>query len=479
MDREYDLVVVGAGTGGLVPAAGGASLGARVALVEGSEMGGDCLNRGCVPTKALIKSAKVASLMRRAPEFGLGSVPVEVDFPAVMRRMRGVIERAGEHDSAERFRSLGVDVFQGEQARFTGPRELSVGGRRLRGRSVIIATGSHPATLPVPGLEEAGYLTNETVLELEEMPRSMVVVGSGPIGSEFSQMFARFGCRVELVSLSPNPLPVEEPEVGEALKSYLEADGARFHGGFGVESVRRETGEKVVVVKHQSGEVRELRGEEVLVAAGRAPSVGGLGLENAGVEVGEQGIRVDERLATSAAGVYAAGDVTGILQFTHAAEYQGRIALSNALFPVKQKADYRAIPWTTFTDPEVARVGLTERQAREEHEPVEAFTFPFSDLDRALCDGETRGFVKLVTGRRGKLLGGHIIGPDAGNYIGEVALALKKGMKVGDLSQTVHVYPTLAESVKRAADAYYREKLFTGRNRKLLQTFFGLRRRFF
>ncbi len=443
-------------------------------------MGGDCLNRGCVPTKVLIKSAKVASLMRRAPEFGLGSVPVEVDFPAVMRRMRRVIERAGEHDSAERFRSLGVDVLQGEQACFTGPRELSVGGRRLRGRSVIIATGSHPAALPVPGLRETGYLTNETVLELEEMPRSMVVVGSGPIGSEFAQMFARFGCRVELVSLSPNPLPVEEPEVGEALKSYLEADGVRFHGGFGVERVSRENGEKVVVVKHRySGEVRELRGEEILVAAGRAPSVEGLGLGDAGVEVGEKGIRVDEHLATSAEGVYAAGDVTGILQFTHAAEYQGRISLTNALFPVKQKADYRSIPWTTFTDPEVARVGLTERQAREQNEPVEAFTFPFSDLDRALCDGETKGFVKLVTGRRGRLLGGHIIGPDAGNYIGEVALALKKGMKIGDLSQTVHVYPTLSESVKRAADAYYREKLFTSRNKKLLKTFFDLRRRLF
>ncbi|MDP8939513.1 MAG: FAD-dependent oxidoreductase [Actinomycetota bacterium] len=474
---EYDLVVIGGGTAGLVAAAGGASLGAKVALVEKNKLGGECLYYGCVPTKALVKSAKVASLMRRAPEFGLGEVPVEVDFPAVMRRMRVVICKAGEADSPDRFRSLGVEVFLGDSARFESPREVSVNGRRLRSRSVILATGSYAKPPPVDGLEEVGYVDHVSVLELEKLPRSMVIIGSGPVGSEFSQMFARFGCRVELLSSSPDPLPKEDPEVSAALRTFLEEDGVKVHGGLRAQTARLENGEKVVTARSkQTGEEFEVRGEEILVAAGRAPSVDGMNLEGVGIALGDNGVKVDEHLETSAKNVYASGDVTGKLLFTHAAEHQSRTALSNALFPLKRKVDYDAFPWTTFTDPEVARVGLTEQQAREQHDDVRVFRFPFQDLDRSICDGETRGFVKLVTDKRGGILGGHVIGPDASNYTSEVVLAMRKGISVGELSQTVHVYPTLSESIKKAGDNYYREKLFTERNKKILGGFFTGRR---
>ena len=474
---DYDLVVIGGGTAGLVAAAGGASLGAKVALIERDKLGGECLYYGCVPTKALIKSAKVASLMRRASEFGMKEVPVEVDFPAVMARMRRIIGKAGEPDSPERFRKLGVEVFLGEEARFVEPKVVSVGGRLLRSRAVVLATGSHSKPPPVSGLDEVGYIDHVSALELEELPRSMVVIGSGPIGSEFSQMFARFGCRVEVISSTPNPLPKEDPEVSAALHGYLEADGVNFHGGFRAESARLENGEKVVTARSkESGEEIEVRGEEVLVASGRAPSVAGLNLEGVGIALGENGVKVDEHLMTTAGSVYASGDVTGELLFTHAAEYQSRTALSNALFPIKRKIDYDAFPWTTFTDPEVARVGLTEEQARQKHGKIKVFRSYFQDLDRALCDGETEGFVKVVTDRRGGILGCHIIGPDAGNYIGEAVLAMKKGISIGELSQTVHVYPTLSESVKKAGDAYYRERLFTERNKKVLGAAFSGRR---
>ena len=489
--ERYDLVVIGGGTAGLVAAAGGASLGAKVALIERDKLGGECLNYGCVPTKALLRSAKVASLMRRAGEFGINPVPVEVDFPAVMNRMRAVMEKAGEADSPERFRKLGVEVILGEEARFEGPREIYANGRRLRARSVILATGSHAGIPPVDGLEDVGYVDNVSVLELERLPRSMVIVGAGPIGTEYAQMFARLGSRVELICSKDTPLPIEEPEVSEALDEFLTIDGVNLHRGFQAEEARLEDRGaaatdrrstdptaplKVVVARNKGGDSVELRGEEILLAAGRAPTVDGLGLENAGVEVGEQGLKVDEHLETTAENVYAAGDITGVLRFTHAAEYQARIAVQNALFPVKRRTDYRSVPWTTFTDPEVARVGLTEKEARKEHGRVKAFRYEMPDLDRAICDGETKGFVKIVTGKSGRILGGHIIGPEAGNYIGEVVLAMRKNIPIGELSQTVHAYPTLAQANQRAADNYYRERFFTERNRKLLSAFFKARR---
>jgi pyruvate/2-oxoglutarate dehydrogenase complex dihydrolipoamide dehydrogenase (E3) component len=303
---KYDLVVIGGGTAGLVSAAGAASLGARVALAERDKLGGDCLHNGCVPTKTLVKSARVASLIDHAQEYGIKVAAREVDFPAVMDRMGRAIREAGEHDDPDRFKKLGVDVFLGHEARFVSPDEVAVDGRRLGSRSAIVATGSHSTAPPVNGLEEAGYLTHVEALRLRRLPRSMIVVGSGPIGCEFAQIFARFGSRVTLVSSSPLPLPKEDPEIGEVLRNVLVADGVLFHGGYRAEEVRVEGEERVLVAKNDRGEEVEARGEEILVAAGRAPTVEGLGLENAGVEVEKNGLKVDEHLRTTAPNVYAA-----------------------------------------------------------------------------------------------------------------------------------------------------------------------------
>jgi pyruvate/2-oxoglutarate dehydrogenase complex dihydrolipoamide dehydrogenase (E3) component len=476
MSPKYDLVVVGGGTAGLVSAAGAASLGARVALVERDKLGGDCLHNGCVPTKTLVKSARVAYLVNHAEEYGIKTSGAKVDFPAVMDRMRGAIQTVGEHDDPERFRELGVDVFLGHEARFTSPDEVAVDGRRLASRSAIIATGSYPTAPPIDGLEEVGYLTNVEALKLRWLPRSLIVVGSGPIGCEFAQIFARFGSDVTLVSTSPLPLPKEDAEIGELLKHFLCSDGVTFHGGYRAREARMEGDEKVLVARNDRGEEVEARGEEILIAAGRAPTAESLALENAGVELEKKGLRVDQNLRTTAPNIYGAGDITGLYLFTHVAEYQARAALRNALFPVKTKADHRVVPWTTFTDPEVARVGLTEGQARREHDHVKVFRQPFSGVDRAIADGEPNGLVKIVTGKRGKILGGHIIGPDAGNLIHEVVLAMQKNVPIGTLSTTIHVYPTLSQANQRAADNYYREKLFRDRNQKVFSAFFGLRR---
>ena len=474
--NKYDLVVIGGGTAGLVSASGAASLGARVALIERDKLGGDCLYTGCVPTKTLVKSARVAHLVNRAGEFGVETSGAEVDFPAVMARMRRAIAIAGEHDDPDRFRQMGVDVYLGHEASFNSPDEVSVDGRRLGAGSAIVATGSYSSPPPITGLEDVGYLTHVEALELERLPSSIIVVGSGTIGCEFAQIFARFGSRVALVSSSPLPLPKEDAEVGEALIHFLVSDGVTFHGSYKAEEARMEGDEKVLVARNDRGEEIEVRAEELLIAAGRAPNAESLKLENASVEVEKKGLKVDERLKTTAPNIYAAGDITGLYLFTHVAEYQGRTALRNALFPIKTKADHRVVPWTTFTDPEVARVGLTEEQARQEHDYVQVFRPPFSSVDRAIADGEPNGFVKIVTGSRGRILGGHIIGPDAGNLIHEIVLAMQKNVPIQNLSTTIHVYPTLAQANQRAADNYYREKLFTERNRKVLSAFFGLRR---
>lgn len=475
--RDLDLLVIGGGTAGLVAAAGGASLGARVALVERDLLGGDCLNYGCVPTKALVRSAKVASLVRRADEYGVRAGDVEVDFAAVMERMRSIVQNVGRHDDPQRFRDLGVRLLLGGTARFVAPGRVEVDGRVVDAARCIVATGSTPAVPRLPGLREAGFLTHVEALALQRLPTSLVVIGAGPIGCELAQVFARFGSRVTLLGAGPLPLPREDPEVGEALRAFLEADGVDFRGGVRAEEVRTKARTKIVHGHDLDGAPVVVRGEEILVAAGRSPGVGELDVTAGGLALVRGGVMVDDQLRTSATGVWAAGDVTGKRLFTHVAEYQAKIALSNALFPARRRADYRVVPWTTFTDPEVARVGLTEEEARAQHDDVAVYRYGFDDLDRALTDGEGHGFVKLVAGRRGRILGAHIIGPEAGNLVAEVVLAMQKGLPVTSLSSTIRVYPTLTEGLKRAADVYYRRKLFEGPVPRVLDRYFDLRRR--
>jgi len=462
----YDLAVIGAGTGGLVTAAGAAQFGARVALVERDKLGGECLYTGCAPSKAMIYCAKVASLVRRAGEFGIDVPPPRIDFPRAMAYTRQVIETISRHDSPERFRKLGVDVIHG-QASFIDAATLQVGDQRLTSRQFAIATGSRAAIPPVEGLQEAGYLTHVEALNLTHQPRSLVILGAGPIGIEFAQLFARLGTKVTVLEVVGQILPHEDPEVAQTLEGYLRAEGVEIYTCTRAFKVDIQQGVRVVhgkcdVAGVGKGDVT-FRADAILVAAGRAPNVEGLGLERVGVETTERGIVIDDHQRTTAKGIWACGDVTGKYLFTHVAEYQARLLVGNALFPLRRKADYRVVPWTTFSDPEVARVGLTEPEAREQHgDKVRVYRHAFGDVDRAVAEGEPFGFVKLVCDAKGQLLGAHVLGPRGGDLLQPLVLAMREKLPIARLSQTIHVYPTLVEANRRAADRYYRERLFSG-----------------
>ena len=463
----FDLAVIGGGTAGLVTSAGAASLGAKVALIERDRLGGECLYTGCVPSKALIRSAKVLHLMRRAADFGLDPPEVSFDFAKVIDRMRQVQAQVGKHDSPERFRELGVNLFS-DAAALLSPTELQVGAQRIQAKKVVIATGSRSAIPPIEGLEATGFLDHVSAFRLSNLPRSIIILGGGPIGIEFAQALARFGVRVTVLEVVGQILPREDQEIAQALEAILLAEGIDIHTCTKAFRIEKDGAEKIVHGEC-TGVAMTFRAEEIFLATGRRPNVEGLNLEGAGVSYNGKGIIVDDTLRTTARNIWACGDVTGKLLFTHVAEYQARLVVRNALFPFKSKADYRVVPWCIFTDPEVARVGLTEAEARERFGDVKVYRYNFEDLDRALCDGEAVGLTKLVCTRKGRILGAHILGPQAGDLIQEVALAMRKGLPVGALSQTIHVYPTLSEVVRRTADQYYREKLLSGPFKGLLR----------
>lgn len=473
--KKFDLVVIGGGVAGLVAASGAAQLGARVALVDRISLGGDCLRTGCVPTKRLLQSAKVASLVRRAAEFGLDydGGPPRVNFQKVMSSMREVRARIGEHDDPERFRKMGVEVSFGEGG-FVDPYTFSMGKEELRGRRFIIATGSSPVMLPIPGLKEAGALTNETALELTELPRSIAILGAGPIGMEFAQIFSRLGSSVTVIEKQPQILPREDKEISDELFKMLASEGIRIDVCTEIKEVsRKEVGVHIKAVCPTGDKSYDV--EAVMIAIGRKPNVAGLDLEAAGVDYDQRkGISVDEHLRTSNPHIYACGDVIGQYAFTHVAEYHAGIALANAFFPfLRRKIDYKVVPWTTFTDPELARAGATEQEAKEKHGEgdIKVFRFYFSGVDRAVIEGEGRGLVKLVCDKKGRILGAHILGPNAGELIHEYVLAMKEDIPVTKISRMIHVYPTLAQGLKRAADQYYVEKLFRGRFARFARLF--------
>jgi pyruvate/2-oxoglutarate dehydrogenase complex dihydrolipoamide dehydrogenase (E3) component len=457
--QRFDLIAIGGGTAGLVTAAGGAALGLRVALVERELLGGDCLWTGCVPSKSLIASAKLARQMRHAERLGLGgSSPAQV-FDQAMERMRTARARVAEHDDPERFRRMGVDVVFGG-AELTGADRLAVDGRTLQAKRIVIATGAVPAVPPIPGLGEAGYLTHVSAFEQTTLPRRIALLGGGPIGLEFAQVYARLGAEVTVFEMLPQLLPREEPDAAALLASVLQAEGIALHLGAKVERVERGTaGEKVVHAGTASGESIVVPVDEVFVATGRRANTQGLGLERAGVAVERSAIKVDATLRSSVRGIWAAGDVAGGPQFTHVADYHAKLVLRNAVFPFSRKLDYSAVPAVTYLDPEVARVGCTEAEARERFGTVQVYRYEFSDLDRAIVDGHAAGFVKIVTRPGGKIAGATIVASGAGELLMPLVMAVKQGIKLPRLSQLVYPYPTMSEGIKRAADGYYRDKL--------------------
>ncbi len=472
---RYNMVVIGGGTAGLVTAAGAAGLGAKVALVERALLGGDCLNVGCVPSKALIRCARAFAEVRSAGTFGV-HVPegAAVDFAAVMERMRRLRAGISPHDSARRFRELGIDVFIGD-AHFTGRDTIEVDGKTLRFSRACIATGARAAPLPIPGLAEAGYLTNETLFSLTELPRRLAVIGAGPIGCEMAQTFARFGSEVTLVESMCQLLGREDQDAAQRIEQALARDGVRINCCAKITGVRKKGDETILTLEGEMG--GELAVDAVLVSVGRAPNVGGLGLEAAGVEFDKRlGVKVDDRLRTTNPKVFAAGDICSPYKFTHAADFMARIVIQNALFFGRSKASALTIPWCTFTDPEIAHVGLYEQQARDKGIEVETFTVEMSDVDRAVLDGEADGFLKVhVKKGSDKILGATLVARHAGEMISEITLAIVSGAGLGTLAKTIHPYPTQAEVIRKAGDAYNRTRL-TPRVKGIFETVLRWRR---
>jgi pyruvate/2-oxoglutarate dehydrogenase complex dihydrolipoamide dehydrogenase (E3) component len=460
---RYHLVVIGGGPAGLVAAAGAAGLGADVALIEKHRLGGDCLNYGCVPSKALLKSARVAATVRDAAEFGV-EVPAgtRVDFDAVMNRMRRLRTSLAPHDSAERFRGLGVDVFLGT-GRFTSRDTMDVAGQTLRFRRALIATGGRAALPDIPGLAAAGFVTNETVFSLMSLPRRLVVLGAGPIGCELAQAFARFGSQVTLIASHSNILAKEDADAASVVEAALRRDGLELLPNAHVSRVTCEKGAKQVWIERsdRSPGVTHVSADELLVAIGRVPNVADLGLPNAGIAFDSSaGVRVDDYFRTSNRAVFAAGDVCSRFQYTHAADAMARIVLQNTLFPGRGKGSSLVIPRCTYTDPEVAAVGLTEGEARERGVEVDVLVEEMSHNDRAVLDGETAGFAKVLL-KRGtdQIVGATIVASHAGDMLNEITFAMTRSLGLSALSGTIHAYPAQSEVIKRLADQFSRRRL--------------------
>ncbi len=455
---DYNLVVIGAGSGGLVTAYIAAAVKAKVALVEKHRMGGDCLNTGCVPSKALIRSARLLAEARDAGRYGLRDTELEFDFATVMQRVQEVIRKIEPHDSVERYTDLGVDVITAE-ARLLSPWEVEAGGRRITARSIVLATGARPLVPSLPGLEQVEYLTSDTLWELRELPRRLVVLGGGPIGAELAQCFARFGSEVTIVEMAPRLLPREDEDAAAEVAARFRAEGIQLATAHRAVRVEKDGDGPRLICEHDGAEVA-LPFDRLLVALGRQANVEGFGLEELGVTLSpRKTVAVDGLLRTNFPNIYACGDVAGPYQFTHVAAHQAWFAAVNGLlapfwsFPV----DYRVIPWATFTEPEVARVGLSEDEAQAQGIDYEVTKYDIGDLDRAIADGAAHGFVKVLT-RPGKdqILGATIVGAEAGNLVAEFVLAMKHKLGLNKLLGTIHIYPTMMEANKYAAGNWKR-----------------------
>ncbi|MHC4994947.1 MAG: mercuric reductase [Planctomycetota bacterium] len=471
---RYDMVVVGAGTAGLITALGSVRLGKKVALIERHLMGGDCLNVGCVPSKAIIRAAQAAADVKRAGEFGV-NVPegVSVDFDAVMRRLRELRAGISHHDSAQRFSEMGIDVYLGD-ATFTAPDALEVSGQALRFKKACIATGARAAVPPIPGIKQIDYLTNETVFELTEPPRRLAVFGAGPIGCELAQSFARLGSEVYLIEAMHGILTLEDRDAAEIVQKSLANDGVQLLCcGKNVSVSKTDAGARLTLDSHDNSYNIEV--DRVLVAVGRAPNTDGLGLEEAGVKYDAGGVIVDDALRTTNPRIFGAGDICYRYKFTHAADATARIVIKNALlgFLPKSKASKLVVPWVTYTDPEIAHVGAYADELDERGVAYETVNVPMSGVDRAILEGDTEGQLKVhVKKGSGKILGATLVSRHAGESIGELTIAITRGVKLQSLASVIHPYPTQAEVIKRAGDTYFGVWL-TGLKDRILHPFGG------
>jgi len=458
---RYNLVVIGAGTAGLVTAAGAAGLGAKVALVERNLMGGDCLNVGCVPSKGLIAAARMAAGVDKARSFGV-VLPddIDVDFGAAMRRMRRLRARISPNDSARRFRELGIDVYFG-QGRFLDSQSIDVEGTTLRFKRAVIATGARAAAPPIPGLDSVEYLTNETLFTLTERPRRLGIIGAGPIGCEMAQSFAQLGSEVLLIEAEHGILPREDRDAAEVVQKTMTGDGVRlFCCGKNLQ-VSSDGGIRLVVDSH--GQRYDEIIDQLLVSVGRAPNVEDLNLEAVGVNYDRKGVKVDDRMRTTNPRIFAAGDICSPYQFTHAADFMARIVIQNTLFFGRARASRLVIPWCTYTSPEIAHVGINESQAERQGIPIDTFVQPFHDVDRAILAGDEEGFVKVhVKHGTDRIVGATIVASNAGDLISEITLAMTHGLGLKKIGSTIHPYPTHADAIRKLGDHYNRSRLTPG-----------------
>ena len=463
----YDLAIIGGGSGGLSVAAGAAQLGAKVVLIEKAKMGGDCLNYGCVPSKSLIAAAGAAQTVRTAAQFGVNGHEPAIDFAKVNAHVHGVIAAIAPHDSVERFEKLGCTVIEAA-AKFVSPSEIEAGGQRLTARRFVVATGSVPFVPPISGIKGVKVHTNETIFDLTEAPAHLIVIGGGPIGIEMAQAHRRLGCKVTVIE-ALTMMPKDDPEAVEVVRERLNAEGVTIIEGAKVEGVS-QAGNGIAVGLNRGGKSEAVAGTHLLVAAGRRPRVTDIGLDAAGITFSPKGIEVDARLrSVSNKKVFAIGDVAGGYQFTHMASYHAGIVVRNALFNIPAKVDYRAVPWVTYTDPELAQVGKSLSEAQKTDAKAIATKWQLSENDRAQAERATEGFIKVVTSGRGRIVGATIVGRHAGELILPWVLAVQKSMTMRDMTGIIAPYPTLSEISKRAAGAYFTPSLFSDRTRALVR----------
>lgn len=477
-EYDFDVGILGGGSAGLTIASGAAQFGAKTLLVEKeNELGGDCLHYGCVPSKTLIRTAQVYHLMKKAEQFGLPPVEVKpVNFREVAKRIQSVIQIIQKHDSAERFCKLGAKVEFGSPT-FIDEHAIRLNGETFSAKNWVIATGSSPMIPPIPGLDQTAYLTNKDIFSLETLPESMVILGAGPIAIEMAQAFARLGTRVSVVQRSGQILSNEDKEMADQVMEVLKKEGVLFYLNTATVSVQDLGQEKEVIIKTGEGQTIPLRAQSLLVALGREANLQGLNLKAIGIEHDQKGLKLDPRLRTSHKHIYGAGDVTGSYQFTHAAGYEGTIVISNALFHLPRKADYTFLPWCTFTDPELASMGMNEKRAKAAGIEYAVWEEEFKNNDRSLAEGEEVGKIKMILDKNEKPIGVQILGPKAGDLIGEWVASLNGKVKLSTLAAAVHPYPTLAEINKKVAGTFFSTKIFSARIKKGLQFFFNLRGR--